>query len=190
MQPVFLDTNVVIDLLARREPFYKEAQLLFTMADRGQLQLQISALTFANASYALAKHYPVADAKKYLQQFKVLVSILPLDDKAIELALASEFLDIEDGFQYFAALAGGAGVIVTRNKKDFKKSALPVLTPTEFLKRWSNSTINIFTPTKKAARLPALLLFYSMIFLHFHLDIVIIDHPATGKGLFDRFLLH
>ena len=56
MQPVFLDTNVVIDLLARREPFYKEAQLLFTMADRGQLQLQISALTFANASYAIAKH--------------------------------------------------------------------------------------------------------------------------------------
>lgn len=135
MQTVFLDTNVVIDLLAGREPFYKEAQVLFTLADRGQVQLQISALTFANASYALAKHYPVADAKKYLQQFKVLVSILPLDDKAIELALASEFLDIEDGFQYFTALAGGASVIVTRNKKDFKKSELPVLTPTEFLKR-------------------------------------------------------
>lgn len=88
----FLRTNVVIDLLARREPFYKEAQVLFTLADRGQLQLQISALSFAFATYALAKHYPVADAKKYLQQFKVLVTILPLNDKAIELALASEFL--------------------------------------------------------------------------------------------------
>ena len=135
MQTVFLDTNVVIDLLAGREPFYKEAQVLFTLADRGQLQLQISALTFANASYALAKHYPVADAKKYLQQFKVLVSILSLDDKAIELALASEFLDIEDGFQYFAALAGGASVIVTRNKKDFSKANIPVLTAAEYLRR-------------------------------------------------------
>ena len=135
MLPIFLDTNVVIDLLAKREPFYKEAQVLFTLADSGQIQLQISALSFANASYALAKHYPVADAKKYLQQFKVLVSILPLDDKAIELALASEFQDIEDGFQYFIAQAGGAGVIVTRNKKDFKKSEIPVMTPTEFLKR-------------------------------------------------------
>jgi predicted nucleic acid-binding protein len=135
MTPIFLDTNVVIDLLARREPFYKEAQILFTLADRGQIQLQISALSFANASYALAKHYPVADAKKYLQQFKVLVTILPLDDKAIELALASEFQDIEDGFQYFVAQASGAGVIVTRNKKDFKKSEIPVLTPAEFLKR-------------------------------------------------------
>jgi predicted nucleic acid-binding protein len=78
MQTVFLDTNVVIDLLAGREPFYKEAQVLFTLADKGQLQLQISALSFANASYALAKHYPVADAKKYLQQFKVLKSELPV----------------------------------------------------------------------------------------------------------------
>jgi predicted nucleic acid-binding protein len=135
MTPIFLDTNVVIDLLAGREPFHKEAQILFTLADRGQIQLQISALSFANASYALAKHYPVADAKKYLQQFKVLVTILPLDDKAIELALASEFQDIEDGFQYFVAQASGARVIVTRNKKDFKKSEIPVLTPAEFLKR-------------------------------------------------------
>lgn len=135
MQKVFVDTNIIIDLLAQRDPFYQEAQMLFTLADRGQIEIQISSLSFANASYALAKHYPVSDAKKYLQKFKVLVSILALDDKAIELALASEFHDIEDGFQYFTALANGAEVLLTRNKKDFKKSQLPVLTAAEFLKR-------------------------------------------------------
>jgi hypothetical protein len=51
------------------------------------------------------------------------------------LALASEFHDIEDGFQYFTAQAHGAEVLLTRNKKDFKKSQLPVLTAAEFLKR-------------------------------------------------------
>lgn len=135
MQKVFLDTNIIIDLLAQRDPFYKDAQALFTLADQGQIELQISALSFANASYALSKYHQVATAKKYLQQFKVLVSILPLDDKTIELALASEFQDIEDGFQYFTALTHGAQVIITRNKKDFKAAQLPVLNASEYLLR-------------------------------------------------------
>lgn len=135
MQKVFLDTNIIIDLLAQREPFYKDAQALFSLADQGQIELQISALSFANASYALSKYHQVATAKKYLQQFKVLVSILPLDDKTIELALASEFQDIEDGFQYFTALTHGAQVIITRNKKDFKAAQLPVLNASEYLLR-------------------------------------------------------
>lgn len=135
MQKVFLDTNIIIDLLAQRDPFYKDAQALFTLADQGQIELQISALSFANASYALSKYHQVATAKKYLQQFKVLVSILPLDDKTIELALASEFQDIEDGFQYFTALTHGAQVIITRNKKDFKSAQLPVLNASEYLLR-------------------------------------------------------
>jgi predicted nucleic acid-binding protein len=135
MQKVFLDTNIIIDLLAQRDPFYKDAQALFTLADQGQIELQISALSFANASYALYKYHQVATAKKYLQQFKVLVSILPLDDKTIELALASEFQDIEDGFQYFTALTHGAQVLITRNKKDFKAAQLPVLNASEYLLR-------------------------------------------------------
>lgn len=135
MQKVFLDTNIIIDLLAQREPFYKDAQALFTLADQGQIELQISALSFANASYALSKYHQVATAKKYLQQFNVLVSILPLDDKTIELALASEFQDIEDGFQYFTALTHGAQVIITHNKKDFKAAQLPVLNASEYLLR-------------------------------------------------------
>lgn len=135
MQTLFLDTNIVIDLLAGREPFVKDTQALFTLADKGEVKLQISALSFANASYAIAKHYPVGDAKIYLQRFKVLVTILALDDKAIELALASDFKDIEDGFQYFIALANGADVLITRNKKDFSKASIPVLTAAEYLRR-------------------------------------------------------
>ena len=135
MQKVFLDTNIIIDLLAKREPFFEDAQALFTLADQGSIELQISALSFANASYAIAKHHPVAAAKKYLQQFKVLVSILALDDKTIELALASEFQDIEDGFQYFTALTHGAEVLITRNKKDFKTAKIPVLNAAEYLRR-------------------------------------------------------
>lgn len=135
MEKVFVDTNVVIDLLAKREPFYKDAQDLFTLSDKKEILLQISSLTFANAYYSIVKHHKSVDAKKYLSKFKVLVNILPLEDKAIELALASDFEDFEDGLQYFVAMDYECDLIITRNTKDFKNSKIPVMTAGEFLKK-------------------------------------------------------
>ena len=135
MENVFVDTNVIIDLLAKREPFYKDAQDLFTLSDKKEIQLCISSLSFANAYYSIVKHHKEVDAKKYLAKFKVLVTVFPLEDKAIELALASEFSDFEDGLQYFVAMDNDADVIITRNKKDFKSSKIPVLTAGEYLKK-------------------------------------------------------
>lgn len=135
MEKVFVDTNIIIDLLAKREPFYKDAQDLFTLSDKKEIQLQISSLSFANAYYSIVKHHKSVDAKKYLSKFKVLVEILPLEDKAIELALASDFGDFEDGLQYFIAMDYECDIIVTRNKKDFKSSKIPVMTAAEYLKR-------------------------------------------------------
>jgi predicted nucleic acid-binding protein len=64
MEKVFVDTNIVIDLLAKREPFYKDAQELFTLSDKKEIKLQISSLTFANTYYSIVKHFKAADAKK------------------------------------------------------------------------------------------------------------------------------
>ncbi|MDH4474154.1 MAG: PIN domain-containing protein [Fluviicola sp.] len=135
MENVFVDTNIIIDLLAKREPFFKEAQDLFTLSDKNEIQLYISSLSFANAYYSIVKHHKEVDARKYMAKFKVLVTVLPLEDKAIELALASEFEDFEDGLQYFVAMNNEADIIITRNKKDFKSSKIPVLTAGEYLKK-------------------------------------------------------
>ena len=135
MENIFVDTNIVIDLLAKREPFYKEAQDLFTLGDKNEVSLFISSLTFANAYYSIVRHHKEVDAKKYLSKFKVLVSILSLEDKAIELALASDFKDFEDGLQYFTAMDNEADVIITRNKKDFANANIPVMTAGEYLSK-------------------------------------------------------
>lgn len=135
MEQVFVDTNIVIDLLAKREPFYKDAQALFTRADHGEIDLLISSITFANAYYSIVKHHKEVDAKKFLSKFKVLVSILPLDEKAIDLALVSDFVDFEDGLQYNIAMDNRADIIITRNTKDFKNSAIPVMNAHEYLNR-------------------------------------------------------
>ncbi len=133
MDRIFVDTNIVIDLLAKREPFYRAAQDLFTLGDRKEAELFISSLTFANAYYSILRHHKEVNAKKYMTNFKILVTVLPVDDKCIELALASDFSDFEDGLQYFVASENQADLIVSRNKKDFKASRIPVMTAEEYL---------------------------------------------------------
>ena len=135
MERLLIDTNIVIDLLAKREGFYQDAQALFTLADQKNVSLYISSLTFANTFYILSRNLNTNETRKILIKIKALTKILPLEAKIIELALASDFSDFEDAIQYHTALDNQLDIIVTRNKKDFKRSKLPVLTAKEYLER-------------------------------------------------------
>lgn len=134
MERIFIDTNIVLDLLEKREEFYEGAQELFTLGDQSEVKLFVSALTIANVHYLLFKHLRM-EARKAISKFKVLVEVLPIDDKVLELSLASDFSDFEDAIQYYTAIEHGMEIIISRNKKDFKNIKLPVLTAKEFLKR-------------------------------------------------------
>jgi len=136
MKKILIDTNIVIDLLSKRKDFYQDAAGLFSQADKKKLNLTISSLTFANTNYILTKLKSAKEAREILRKFKVLVELLSLDDKITELALSDEsFPDFEDGLQYYSAIENDVDIIITRNKKDFKNSKLPVLTAKEYLAR-------------------------------------------------------
>jgi predicted nucleic acid-binding protein len=135
MKKVFVDTNILIDLLARREPFFDEAAELFSLADKKIIELSISSLTIANTSYTLLRQMNAAQAKAVLRKLKLMLKILALDDKIIGLALNDEsFPDFEDGLQYFTAIENRQDLIITRNLKDYKNSALPTMTAKQFIK--------------------------------------------------------
>lgn len=135
MKKLFIDTNIVIDLLSRREPFFEEAALLFSLADKKQIKLALSSLTIANTSYALLRQMNSNKAKSIIRKLRLIVDILPLDDKIIGLALNDEtFLNFEDGLQYFTAIENGQELIITRNLKDYKNSKLPTMTARQFIK--------------------------------------------------------
>jgi len=136
MSRLLIDTNIVIDLLAKRSAFYEEASELFSRADKKELELTVSALTFANTHYILSKLKSAKEAKEILRKFKVLVEVLSLNERVTELALCDDsFPDFEDGLQYYSALENAVETIITRNKRDFKNASLPVLTAKEFLAR-------------------------------------------------------
>ena len=134
MRKLFIDTNIVIDLLSRRIPFYDEAANLFSMADKKLFEISISSLTIANTSYTLLRQMDSNKAKSILRKIRLIVNILPLDDKIVGLALNDEsFSDFEDGLQYFTAIENNQDIIITRNLKDFKNSRLPAMTARQFL---------------------------------------------------------
>jgi predicted nucleic acid-binding protein len=134
MKKLYVDTNIVIDLLSRREPYSDEAAALFSLADKNQVELSISSLTIANTSYVLLGQMDSAKAKSILRILRLIVKILPLDDKIIGLALNDEtFSDFEDGLQYFTAIENGQETIITRNLKDFRNSKLPAITAKQFI---------------------------------------------------------
>lgn len=134
MRKLFIDTNIVIDLLSRRAPYFEASAMLFSLADKKQIELTISSLTIANTSYVLLRQMDAGKAKSILRKLRLIVTILPLDDKIVGLALNDEnFSDFEDALQYFTALENGQDLIITRNLKDFKHSKLPVMTAQQFI---------------------------------------------------------
>lgn len=129
---VFLDTNIVIDLLDKREPFYLSAVRLFTLAYQKKITLFVSPMTYATASYLLRKHGKEG-MKLLLRNLRQLSQITIADENVVDAAMASSFNDYEDALQYYSALTKKVDVIVTRNVKDFTSARIPVLLPEELL---------------------------------------------------------
>lgn len=134
-QPLFVDADIVLDLLARREPFYNAAARLFSLAETGEISLAVSSLTFANLFYILRKQISAKHAHDVLRSFKQLVMVLPVDDATVEQALKAGFTDFEDAIQYHAALHAGCTTLLTRNGRHYRKAEIAVLTAESYCAR-------------------------------------------------------
>ena len=133
MEKVFVDTDIILDLLSNREPFYIHSAHLFSAADSGKTRIYVSSLSFSNLNYILSKQYSVDQARKKLLKFKTLVTVLAVTDKVVELALSSDFKDFEDGLQYFTAIENNIKTLLTRNLKDYRTADISVMTAEQFL---------------------------------------------------------
>lgn len=132
MTRLFLDTNIVVDLLEGREPFCYDAAQLFTMAHDKKVELLVSPMTFSTASFLLRKHGSEG-VRNLLSNLRQLVSVTISDERTVDDSIASQFKDFEDAMQYYTVLNAKAEIIITRNGKDFTASKLPVMTATEYI---------------------------------------------------------
>jgi predicted nucleic acid-binding protein len=133
VKKLFFDSDVMLDLSLKRKPFYLPALNLFELCYQSHFTALTSSIAFINTSYFLNKFAPLTK-KESLKRLRSIVSIIEVDEEIIDLALNSSFSDFEDGVQYYAARRSGIEIIITRNIKDYKESAIQVLTPEQFLR--------------------------------------------------------
>ncbi len=129
---IFIDSNILFDFVFRRQGFYEEAFNIFALAENKANRLFVSALSIVNGVY-IAKRYNLSlDAiKKSFKDISSFVNVVDLKGQTVTDCLAMDWKDYEDSTQYITALSVNAEVIVTRNKKDFLKSTIPVKLPSE-----------------------------------------------------------
>ena len=133
MRRIFLDTNIVIDFLGERKPFYNSTAKVMTLADQKKIEIYISPTTISTAYYILAKFESSKIALEKIRKFKLISEISIMDDEVVEKAIISDFYDFEDALQYYSALSSNCDFILTRNEKDFKTALIPTLNSDSFL---------------------------------------------------------
>lgn len=134
MNRLLVDTNVVLDLLARREPFYESASKLMSLSESGKVMLFVNSVTMLNTDYVLKKICGASESRLIMRRFRLLVGVLSLTDRIVDLALNDDlFTDFEDAVQYHSAIENQIDGIITRDLKDFRLSRIPIMTAQDFL---------------------------------------------------------
>ncbi len=133
---VLIDTNIVLDFLLQREPFFQDAELLFQAIDVGQLIGYVTATTLTDIFYISRKHTrSVEQARQAVSETLTAMVICPIDRAVLESAFNSGLVDFEDAVQIFGAVAQGLDAILTRDNKGFLSSPIPVLSIQELLQQ-------------------------------------------------------
>ena len=134
MREIFVDTNVVLDLLLGIEPYAGYANDLFKYAIMNDIVLNICSFSYATVYYILRKRLSHENILSDLQWLSNTVKSLSVNENTIQKALASQFRDFEDAIQYFCALQiPNCEAIISRDRKGFRLSTIPVINPSDFL---------------------------------------------------------
>ncbi len=133
---VFLDTNVILDFLMKREPFFDDAKTIMALGYNKCYDLYISSLSFSNIAYIARKKFHGENLYKIFEGIREISEVTTIDGRAIDSAIQLRDDDFEDALQYLSAKNNGIDCIVTRNIKDFSFSDIEILTPKDFLSKY------------------------------------------------------
>jgi predicted nucleic-acid-binding protein len=138
MMRLFVDTNVIVDFLAKREPFYQDARNLMALARVGSVELWMSSSQVTDLVYILSNGGRVSEqnvARTAVRSLIKLVHVCAPGKEQVDNALSSDWSDFEDAFVHENARLVESDFIVTRDRKGFKHSHIPALSPSEVLEK-------------------------------------------------------
>jgi predicted nucleic acid-binding protein len=134
MKKIFLDTNVILDMLRQRKPFVEASAAVWDLLERRMADGYVSAISFNNIHYIMRRSVSSASANQAMRIMMDTLNVIPLDGKVLSKAMdAAKFKDFEDAIQFFSAIQCNAEYLITRNVKDFPQTDIPALDPESFL---------------------------------------------------------
>jgi predicted nucleic acid-binding protein len=133
MIKVLFDTNIILAIALKRQPFFNETYKLFELIDKEKITGSITASTITDIYYISKREKGHVESINFIKNLIEVVDVIGIDKQIIVNALNSEMKDFEDAIQSNAAESSDLEIIITRNKKDFSDSKLKILTPEEFL---------------------------------------------------------
>ncbi|AFY61192.1 PIN domain-containing protein [Synechococcus sp. PCC 6312] len=131
---ILIDTNIILDFLLEREPFFQNAELLFQTISTGQIIGYVTATILTDIFYITRKYtQSIEQARQAVSAVLTAMVICPIDRVVLESALNSNLTDFEDAVQIFSAFTQGLDAIVTRDTQDFSSSPILVLSVQKIL---------------------------------------------------------
>lgn len=131
---IFLDTDIILDLLGNRKPFSKYAAEIFSKSLQKKIHIYISGNSVTTIYYILCKNNDETKVRSLITELFDLCHIIPASKEILKSALESDFRDFEDAVQHYSALTNkNIKAIITRNVRDYKKSKIEVFSPGDFL---------------------------------------------------------
>ena len=130
---IFLDINVILDVLAKREPWFEDSAAVLSLLETDEFEGIVAAHSVTTLFYLAFKHLGQRRATARLLDLLKLVSVSPLDQDTILKGIALGWSDFEDALQMLCADTAGADYVVTRNPQDFESDSVPVITPAQLL---------------------------------------------------------
>lgn len=135
---VLLDTNVLIDVLAKREPFYRDALMVLKYSEMGRITGIITASCVTDIMYILRKYLQAPQLRKSVQSLVSILDVCDVTKEDILQAFALEMADYEDALQAQCASKSDTQYVITRNTKDFINSPINAIEPEKFLEILNN----------------------------------------------------
>ena len=131
---LLIDTNIILDILLQREPYYKNAAKISILSEKGHVCSYVSASAVTDIFYVMKKELKNKDlALELLKNILKIVHVAAVTESSIYEALDLQWDDFEDSVQYIAGQSISADYIITRNPNDFSGSNIKVLSPEEFI---------------------------------------------------------
>lgn len=136
---LLIDTNVVLDVLLRREPFSEAAAGILKLAQRDDVREYVSASAITDIYYIVNRQMKDrAAAKELLKRLLMIVTVAAVSEQEIQNALDLTWSDFEDSVQYSVALLNDMDGIITRNPDDYQESKIQIWLPEQALKMFAD----------------------------------------------------